>query len=81
MEGKGVFKWPDGRRYEGNFVNDKKEGYGEYYWNDGRIFKGMWKDGVQNGEGEIYEPKKNKIKKGIWRDGKLIKLIDKEQKK
>ena len=76
MEGKGVFTWPDGRRFEGNYVNDKKEGYGEYYWNDGRIFKGMWKNGFQDGEGEIYDPKKNKSKKGIWKEGKRIQWVD-----
>jgi len=26
MEGHGVFTWPDGRRYEGEYVDDKKEG-------------------------------------------------------
>ena len=76
MEGKGVFSWPDGRRFEGNYLNDKKEGYGEYYWKDGRIFKGMWKNGLQDGQGEIYEPKKNKSKKGIWKEGKRIQWIN-----
>jgi len=33
------------RKYNGNYVNDKKEGYGEFYWPDGRIYKGYWKDG------------------------------------
>ena len=28
MNGKGLFTWPDGRKYEGNFKNDKKDGYG-----------------------------------------------------
>jgi hypothetical protein len=32
MEGSGVFKWPDGRRYEGEYVDDKKEGNGIFYW-------------------------------------------------
>ena len=75
MEGKGIFKWPDGRRFEGNYVNDKKEGYGEYFFSDGKIFKGMWKNGLQNGEGEMYDPKKNKTKKGIWEDGKIVRWI------
>jgi hypothetical protein len=30
MEGKGIFKWADGRYYEGPYVNDKKEGYGVF---------------------------------------------------
>ena len=44
MEGKGIFKWPDGRVYEGEYKNDKKDGYGEFEWADGRKYKGYWKN-------------------------------------
>ena len=46
MHGKGVYKWPDGRKYEGEYHMDKKEGYGVYYWPDGRIHDGYWKEGL-----------------------------------
>ncbi|MFN9905335.1 MAG: membrane-binding protein, partial [bacterium] len=36
MEGRGVFTWPDGRKYEGEYLDDKKEGKGTFYWPDGR---------------------------------------------
>ena len=45
MEGRGVFTWPDGRRYEGEYVDDKKEGQGVFYWPDGRKYEGGWKNG------------------------------------
>ena len=32
MEGYGVFTWPDGRRYEGEYIDDKKEGRGTFFW-------------------------------------------------
>ena len=32
MHGKGIFKWPDGRRYEGSYIDDKKEGQGMFEW-------------------------------------------------
>ncbi len=32
MEGYGIFTWPDGRKYEGDYVDDKKEGNGVFYW-------------------------------------------------
>jgi hypothetical protein len=32
MHGKGIFKWYDGRRYEGDYVDDKKEGNGLFEW-------------------------------------------------
>jgi len=40
MEGKGLFTWPDGRKYEGEYKNDKKHGFGVFYWPDGRIYRG-----------------------------------------
>lgn len=29
MEGQGVFTWVDGRKYEGEYLDDKKHGYGK----------------------------------------------------
>jgi hypothetical protein len=45
MEGYGVFTWPDGRKYQGEYVDDKKEGKGEFFWPDGRKYDGGWKNG------------------------------------
>jgi hypothetical protein len=39
MNGKGVFLWPDKRRYEGEYVMDKKQGYGIFTWPDHRCYK------------------------------------------
>ncbi len=32
MEGYGKFYWPDGRIYEGEYLNDKKDGRGIFKW-------------------------------------------------
>ena len=40
MEGFGTFKWPDGRSYEGHYVNDKQEGDGIFRWPDGSKYNG-----------------------------------------
>jgi hypothetical protein len=32
MDGEGKFTWPDGRKYEGEYKDDKKEGYGTFEW-------------------------------------------------
>ena len=45
MNGRGTFTWLDGKKYVGEYINDKKEGYGEFYWPDGRVYRGQWKDG------------------------------------
>ncbi len=40
MHGEGTMVWKDGRKYQGDFANDKKEGYGVYHWSDGRKYEG-----------------------------------------
>jgi hypothetical protein len=42
MDGVGVYLWSDGRRYTGEYKDDKKHGYGEYSWADGRVYSGCW---------------------------------------
>ena len=41
--------WKDGRRYDGEYVNDKKEGFGTFTWPDGRMYQGEWTNGKQHG--------------------------------
>ena len=45
MNGEGIFIFLDGRKYEGLYVNDKKEGHGVFTWPDGRKYDGNWKNG------------------------------------
>ncbi len=61
MEGYGIFTWPDGRRYEGQYIDDKKEGHGNFYWPDGRKYEGGWKNGKQHGIG-VYTSASGKTK-------------------
>lgn len=42
MDGQGAYNWPDGRRYVGSYLEDKKHGFGIYYWADGRRYEGNW---------------------------------------
>ncbi len=50
-EGVGVFCWPEGRRYEGNFSQDRRHGFGIMLWPNGRWYAGYWRDGAKDGEG------------------------------
>jgi len=45
MNGYGVLRWKDGKVYEGEFVNDKRDGKGNFVWADGRQYFGKWKNG------------------------------------
>ena len=44
-EGQGVFYWPDGRKYDGQWLNGKQDGVGVYSTANGKSRKGEWKDG------------------------------------
>lgn len=75
MEGKGVYTWPTGKVYEGDFKNDKKEGFGKFTWPDGRVYEGGWKNSKQDGEGK-FTGKNGVVKTGVWEDGKRVKWND-----
>ena len=45
MHGKGKIVWPDGRQYEGDYLDDKKHGFGVFIWADGRKYEGQWERG------------------------------------
>jgi hypothetical protein len=53
MNGIGVFTWPDGRLYKGNYVDDKKEGWGKFVWQNGRVYEGEWLKGKRYGSGTV----------------------------
>jgi len=45
MNGKGVYYYANGNRYDGDWKDDKKNGKGIYYFADGTIeFDGNWID-------------------------------------
>ena len=78
MHGKGVYTWPDGNRYTGEYVNGKKEGWGVYTYSNGKEFEGTWKNGKQEGYGYLRIHPKCEFKKGLWKGGQLMKWVDHE---
>ena len=51
MHGRGIFTWSDGRKYEGEYIDDKKEGHGIFTWPDGRQYDGNWQQTSEDDEG------------------------------
>ena len=78
MEGIGVYTWNDGRKYEGEYKDDKKHGYGIYLWADNRKYMGNWSKGKQHGLGTYLDPAKGKIKFGLWEAGKRLRWFDEQ---
>lgn len=45
MHGIGIFQWPNGQIYKGNYEHDKKHGKGQLTLCDGTVMKGRWIEG------------------------------------
>jgi hypothetical protein len=76
MEGRGIEKWSDGRRYEGDFKNGKKDGEGTFEWPNGNKYIGSWKNGVQHGAGVMMNTKDMIKKQGEWVNGKRHRWVN-----
>ena len=74
MHGKGFYTWADGRKYDGDYINDRKEGFGSYIWADGRRYEGQWANGKQHGRGKYFGID-GSMKYGTWEDGKRMEWV------
>ena len=45
MHGVGIFKWPDGKVYNGQYDRDQKSGFGILEWQNGKKYEGCWLEG------------------------------------
>ncbi|XP_062280837.1 ankyrin repeat and MYND domain-containing protein 1 [Scomber scombrus] len=55
-EGVGVQEWPDGSKYEGEFVNGFKHGRGRYTWKNGEYYEGSFYKDYRHGDGVYCWP-------------------------
>jgi hypothetical protein len=51
--GTGAYRWPDGRTYDGQFLEGKPEGIGTGTSADGDRYRGTWHEGHEHGHGEL----------------------------
>jgi hypothetical protein len=64
--------WANGQRYEGQWVDGRKEGFGRYFWPNGDLFEGQFLNGIYHGEGTLTYVSGRKVV-GEWVDGKPFK--------
>ncbi|XP_014885606.1 ankyrin repeat and MYND domain-containing protein 1 [Poecilia latipinna] len=60
-EGFGVQEWPDGSKYEGEFLDDFKHGKGRYSWKNGEFYEGFFYKDFKHGDGEYSWPSGHKF--------------------
>ena len=53
-DGKGIWICNESKdKYDGEYVNDKKEGQGTYTWIEGDKYEGKYKNDVRSGKGKL----------------------------
>lgn len=68
MDGEGFYYWPDGRIFEGTFVDGKKQGKGRFFWKNGQVYEGEFKMDECNGVGTLFYPDGKRFE-GNWKEG------------
>ncbi len=74
-EGRGVLQWFEhGQpidRFEGTYLNNRRQGFGRYDWNEADRFEGHYVNGVPQGSGTAHIA--GEVFSGEWRNGCLRK--------
>jgi hypothetical protein len=70
--GQGVFAYPDGSKYEGQFVNGKFEGQGIFHFANGDTYQGQFKENFPDGQGTRTYAANGHQETGDWRQGEFF---------
>ncbi len=71
-EGQGVYAYPDGSKYEGNFSNGKFAGQGTFTFPNGDAYTGGFKENYPHGQGTRTYANGNAAETGAWREGEFV---------
>jgi hypothetical protein len=70
MHGKGKLFWKNGDKFEGSWVNNKRDGFGIKKWDSGVIYEGHYHNDIKHGEGILKKNGKKYNEK--WENGVKI---------
>ena len=73
MNGFGKYIFSDGKKYEGEYLNDIREGKGKFILTDGKSYEGNFVGGEL--DGEIIYNENDKIKKILYSNGQFVKYL------
>lgn len=69
--GSGIFAYPDGSKYEGQFLAGKFDGWGTFWFANGDKYIGNFKENYPHGKGTRYHADGSQ-ETGEWREGEYI---------
>lgn len=72
INGYGVYLYPDGSKYQGDFRKGQADGYGVCYYADEDWYVGEWANHTFHGEGK-YHVKGKEVIEGVWEYGSLMR--------
>jgi hypothetical protein len=72
----GTYSFHDGRKYVGEWKNDRYDGFGIYSFANGEKYVGEWIDDKRNGKGILYARDGSILQMGIWVDNKLVEEVN-----
>ncbi|MBF0186832.1 MAG: hypothetical protein HQL50_02785 [Magnetococcales bacterium] len=74
-DGEGVFFYPNGDEYMGDFFGGERQGNGAYLYNTGEKYVGEWHTGRKHGKGVVYFPD-GVVMEGRWlADEQVMKYV------
>ena len=68
MEGKGIYFYSQGGKYEGDFMSGLMDGYGIQKCEDGSKYEGNWKKDKKEGEGTYHYANNGGVYKGAFKN-------------
>ncbi|MBK8282858.1 MAG: hypothetical protein IPK94_22635 [Saprospiraceae bacterium] len=51
--GKGIYSYANGEKYEGLLYAGVRQGFGRYYYTDHSIYDGQWTNNLREGSGTL----------------------------
>ncbi len=73
-QGRGIYTWTSGDRYEGNWKDDVPDGKGTYTWANGSGYQGDWRNGKKQGKAIYVWPSGDRFE-GLYQDDKPVSGI------
>ena len=61
-----VLTYPNGDKYVGEVIDNKREGYGLYFYANGNYYYGKYKNNKQYGYGALFKQQNNNVTIQYW---------------